>query len=424
MQGRRKDNPDHPRRGAKNRNRPRAVALAPAALQDAARLALSGFPNDPQGYDAVLKRVHKSSEAFLREFGDLVDQEQQQGKSNAAAASHRHEAARAARCAFHHAYAHNPFACAGCWLLPGRCICALASTEKAPLPQAVARVVVHAHHSEWRRASSTGVLAPLVLEGAGGDSPEASVLSLMAGHTPHDELMASMVADPRWLPVLLFPRRPPTGSSGANGDGEPAATTTAAAPSASLDEIVALALELQRKKQQEEQNPTLPLLLIVPDGTWQQARRLSLSYAAPGGKYYDPRLQFLELPSEAVAAVAARGREEEEEREEGEEEEEQAPATTPPPPSSQQPQNHQRTVSLLAPARLYRGAAKCPQRVSTAEALAAALEGLEMARVRAAGGKEGDNSAAEAAVRAIVRAVQLKVAAVRRQSGKEKLPVP
>jgi len=560
-QGRRKGNPDHPRGGGGGgRGIPRSTAYASGALQDAGRLALAGFPNDPRGYDAVLARVRAARGLLAREFGrlggeELGEQEEDERPEaagggcaavvgRASRGRQRAVSAHAARCALLHAHGHNPFACAGCWLLPGRCVCAEARADlvlphwsdpsndeerveadartparppplpvPVPLPPAVARVVVHAHHSEWRRASGTGCLAPLVLRGrraaetddeAGGDdgggketdqggaeppppSPPSSpsspphVQCLMAGHAPHDAIVAAMVADPRWLPVLLFPRRAPGRGGGAGrrprGEAAAAAATRAQAgagddgsgaeedaagedgeeergaeqdpqldpaPSVTLDEAVALAIQMQQRQQQEEAPhhhprkddiddddddppaaarrspppPPLPLLLVVPDGTWQQARRLSLSYG-PGGRYHDPRLRFLELPKEAVAAVAARGRPPASAAGSA------APAAT----TAAAPVTAAaaaRTVSLLAPARLYRGAATNPQRVSTAEALAAALEGLESSRARAggggatadAGGAEEGARAAAAAVAAVVRGVQLKVRAVRRQGGK------
>jgi DTW domain-containing protein YfiP len=432
------------------RTRPRARGYAGAASQTSARLALCGFAGDPSGYDALLEQVRRSAEAYTREFGGVLsgdvsgeeeeeeeEEEEKEQKEEEEEQDHkkkRRAAALAARSAFHHAFASNPFACAKCWLLPGTCICAQLRQMRTPLPTThpvVARIIVHCHHSEWRRASSTGCLAPLVLSSGGGGEgdennnqvSEPQVQCFMAGHAPHDATVRSLVSDPRWLPVLLFPRREQDewkkkNHSKRRGDGpssSPSSPPPPPPPPPPQNVTPAQAIQLAR----DHNNDSPKILLIVPDGTWQQARRLSLNYA-PGGQYHDPRLRFLELDSAMVAAVAARG---------GGggggggggQEDRGATTTAMTTSTSSQPQQ-QRTVSLLAPARLYRGAAKCPQRVSTAEALAAALEALGGGG--GAGGGGGGGGGSPAASDALVRAVQLKVEAVRRQSNKSKLPLP
>lgn len=96
-----------------------------------------------------------------------------------------------ARCAFTHEHLRLPYQCRTCWLLPGNCVCG--KLRKAS-PRT--KVVIHLHVDEWGRGSNTGCLCAESLSGCE---------LLLRGHTPHDEQLAALLADPHYTTALLWP---------------------------------------------------------------------------------------------------------------------------------------------------------------------------------------------------------------------------
>mmetsp|Transcript_27798 Transcript_27798/g.51386 ORF Transcript_27798/g.51386 Transcript_27798/m.51386 type:complete len:383 (+) Transcript_27798:106-1254(+) len=125
------------------------------------------------------------------------------------------------------------YACDGCWLLPGNCVCK--KMDKVSFDNV--HVVVHLHHAEWGRGSNSGTVLHQSIKGSE---------MIMHYHKPHDERMKEILEDPSSLPVVLWP-----------GD-------SALLPS----EVKALAAERTGGR----------VTVIALDATWANARRLCFSY--------------------------------------------------------------------------------------------------------------------------------------------------
>ena len=102
------------------------------------------------------------------------------------------EAKHHAQASYHARWGHSTRSCRGCWLAAGHCVCArLVSVDIAPH-----RVVVYAHHTEFGRGSSTGVLARACL---GADV-------LVAGHRDHEAALARLCERNEGRVAVLWPR--------------------------------------------------------------------------------------------------------------------------------------------------------------------------------------------------------------------------
>lgn len=96
-----------------------------------------------------------------------------------------------ARCAYIHKQGRLACQCPTCWLLPGNCVCG-----KLKRAEPATRVIIHLHQDEWGRGSNTGCLCAASLSGS---------TMLLRGHTPHDQQLSALLSDPSVTTALLWP---------------------------------------------------------------------------------------------------------------------------------------------------------------------------------------------------------------------------
>ena len=199
------------------------------------------------------------------------------------------EAKHHAQASYHARWGHSTRSCRGCWLAAGHCVCArLVSVDIAPH-----RVVVYAHHTEFGRGSSTGVLARACL---GADV-------LVAGHRDHEAALARLCERNEGRVAVLWPRdavdvREFVRNAAAN-EREGACGGEEAIGSDRGDDGSARAAGARDVTQLCAGPGKGGFVFVAVDGTWQCARKM-LARLPPG-------IARVRVPPEAFRSVTSGG---------------------------------------------------------------------------------------------------------------------
>ena len=129
----------------------------------------------------------------------------------------------------------HAFVCPTCWTYKAICLCRLRPRELYDLP--VQQVILWTHHDEWGSVTNTGSVLPLLLK---------NVSLKLKGLPEHDAWFEETISSSQVLPVVLWRDH-----------------------------------DNQQEKQQRQysslddlRQSTKPVVLIVMEGTWRNARRM------------------------------------------------------------------------------------------------------------------------------------------------------